>query len=83
MTQIHGYQASKPDLQNTLLQIAYMKSISGNYDDALDLLRENNPAPYKTLRLDQKFIGFAAMIQLRRAIHRYVVTHYEQASRTG
>lgn len=72
MIHIHGSTSSKPDLLNTVLQNAYMRAIAGEYDEAIDMLRQNNPTPLKTLRLDQMFLGFAAMIQLRRAIHRCV-----------
>ena len=71
-TSIHAAQASKPDLQNTILNIAYTYALSGDYDGAFALLHQHNPAEHKTLRLDQTFLGFAAMIQLRKAIHRCV-----------
>ncbi|KAL1301515.1 hypothetical protein AAFC00_005758 [Neodothiora populina] len=67
--QIHGSTASKPDLLSTVLQNAYNLAMSGRYDEALELLRQNNPAPLHTLRLDQTFLAFAAMVQLRRALH--------------
>lgn len=46
-----------------------MRATAGRYDEALEMLKANNPAPLKTLRLDQTFIGFAAMIYLKRALH--------------
>lgn len=70
MHHIHASSASKPDHLNTILQAAYMHTRSGGYDQALELLHQNNPAPLKTLRLDQTFLGFAALVHLRRAIHR-------------
>lgn len=70
MEDIHGLNASKPDVLNTTMQNAYMKATAGRYSEALEMLRQNNPAPLKTLRLDQTFLGFAAMIHLRRSLHR-------------
>ncbi|KAF1344748.1 anaphase-promoting complex subunit 5-domain-containing protein [Delphinella strobiligena] len=78
MHRIHGSTASKPDLLNTVLQAAYMRATAGKYEEALEMLRQNNPAPLKTLRLDQTFLAFVGMVQLRRALHRNELWAAEQ-----
>lgn len=68
---IYSQSASKPDMLNAILQNAYMRTIAGRYDEALDMLARNDPASLQTLRLNNTYMAFAAMINLRRAIHRY------------
>jgi anaphase-promoting complex subunit 5 len=70
MYHIFGQDASRSDLLNVVLQNAHVHAISGQYEQAYEILRQNDPAKEKTLRLDNTFIAFAAMISLRRAIHR-------------
>ena len=70
MYHIFGHDASRPDVLNVVLQNAHMHTLQGEYEKALDLLKQNDPLPERTLRLDNTFVAFAAMISLRRAIHR-------------
>ena len=70
MYHIFGQDASRPDVLNVVLQNAHMYTIKGQYNEALNLMEKNNPSAEKTLRLDNTFVAFAAMIHLRRAIHR-------------
>ncbi|KAG9832935.1 hypothetical protein KCU98_g12608, partial [Aureobasidium melanogenum] len=69
MYHIFRQDASRPDVLNVILQHAHMHSILGEYEEAYELLRQNDPSKEKTLRLDNTFTAFAAMISLRRAIH--------------
>lgn len=55
---------------NAVLQSAYMRAIAGRYSEALEKLVRYDPAPLQTLRLDNTYSAFRAMINLRRAIHR-------------
>jgi anaphase-promoting complex subunit 5 len=70
MYDVFRQDASRPDVLNVVLQNAHMHSILGEYEKAYELLRQNDPSREKTLRLDNTFTAFAAMISLRRAIHR-------------
>lgn len=70
MYHVFSQDASRPDVLNVVLQNAHMHSILGEYEEAYELLRQNDPSKEKTLRLDNTFTAFAAMISLRRAIHR-------------
>ncbi|GAB7353578.1 hypothetical protein MBLNU459_g4004t2 [Dothideomycetes sp. NU459] len=78
MRSIYSQNASKADGLNAVLQNAYICAMAGEYDKALDMLMRNDPAPLKTLRLDNTYVAFAAMIQLRRAIHRNELFAAEQ-----
>ncbi|KAI5272789.1 hypothetical protein E4T47_03842 [Aureobasidium subglaciale] len=69
MYHIFGQDASRPDVLNVVLQNAHMHSILGQYEEAYELLRQNKPSKERTLRLDNTFNAFAAMISLRRALH--------------
>jgi anaphase-promoting complex subunit 5 len=70
MFHVFRQDASRPDVLNVVLQNAHMHSILGEYEEAYELLRQNDPSKEKTLRLDNTFTAFAAMISLRRAIYR-------------
>lgn len=70
MHNIYSHNASKPDMLNAVLQSAYMRAIAGRYSEALEKLVRYDPAPLQTLRLDNTYSAFRAMINLRRAIHR-------------
>ncbi|CAD0086781.1 unnamed protein product [Aureobasidium vineae] len=72
MYHIFRQDASRPDVLNVVLQNAHMHSILGQYDEAYELLKQNDPSKEKTLRLDNTFTAFAAMIRLRRAIHQQI-----------
>ncbi|OBW64292.1 MAG: WSC-domain-containing protein [Aureobasidium pullulans] len=70
MYHVFSKDASRPDILNVVLQNAHMHAILGQYEEAYELLRQNDPSKERTLRLDNTFTAFAAMISLRRAIHR-------------
>lgn len=69
MYHVFSKDASRPDILNVVLQNAHMHTILGQYEEAYELLRQNDPSRERTLRLDNTFTAFAAMISLRRAIH--------------
>ncbi|KAI5209244.1 hypothetical protein AUEXF2481DRAFT_27990 [Aureobasidium subglaciale EXF-2481] len=69
MYHIFSQDASRPDVLNVVLQSAHMHSILGQYEEAYELLRQNDPSKERTLRLENTFNAFAAMISLRRALH--------------
>ncbi|THV93801.1 hypothetical protein D6D26_08032 [Aureobasidium pullulans] len=69
MYHVFSKDASRPDVLNVVLQNAHMHTILGQYEEAYELLRQNDPSRERTLRLDNTFTAFAAMISLRRAIH--------------
>ncbi|THZ73213.1 hypothetical protein D6C85_04225 [Aureobasidium pullulans] len=77
MYHVFSKDASRPDVLNVVLQNAHMHTILGQYEEAYELLRQNDPSRERTLRLDNTFTAFAAMISLRRAIH-HAFDHIEK-----
>ncbi|THY04715.1 hypothetical protein D6D03_03513 [Aureobasidium pullulans] len=77
MYHVFSKDASRPDVLNVVLQNAHMHTILGQYEEAYELLRQNDPSRERTLRLENTFTAFAAMISLRRAIH-HAFDHIEK-----
>lgn len=67
---IYGNIATSNDILSSVCQHAYMLALSGRYEDALALLSNANPSAQETLRLNQLWLGFNAMVRLKRALHR-------------
>lgn len=67
---IHGQTATSNDTLSAACQLAYMRALSGRYEDALKMLERADPRGQKTLRLEQMWRGFRTMVRLKRALHR-------------
>lgn len=67
---IHNRSTSKLEILNLSCIQAYNCALAGRYDAGLRILTECDPSQYRTLRLDNTFLGFALMIRFKRAIHR-------------
>ena len=67
---IYGFRASKPEMLSLSCVQAYQQALSGQYEAALSSLIAVDPVQYKTLRMNNLYLGFANLIRSRRALHR-------------
>lgn len=67
------YRGCSPaeDLAVALCKSAYILSMRGRFEEAFDRLDQISPESLRSLKINQYWTAYSALIKLRRAVHRY------------
>jgi len=68
---IYGGHASQTEVLSLGCAEAYQHALMGRYQLAMTQLMKHDPFMNKTPRMNNIYIGFANMIRLKKALHRY------------
>ncbi|KAF2160284.1 hypothetical protein M409DRAFT_70619 [Zasmidium cellare ATCC 36951] len=69
-TVVHDVHCSLNDRVRSSCRLAFASALSGHYSKAMAMLDSLNPTIRGVLKLEQRILAFATIVQLRRQLHR-------------